>query len=148
MPSEETRTWERRHIITSAQQLNYILGCSRNAISTQSDTWKMTAGHMLTSQRLCNYWCCSLRYQLGNLLCEVISSTRRRSRRRSRLLGACQFVRALCVRRGITVEVKEVPLYVARGKLSSHFITRIQIVEFSCIKGCGQDVNTFTFKHT
>lgn len=56
-------------------------GGVRNVILTQSDTWKMTVRHKLTSEHLCNYWCWSLCYQLGNLVCEVISSTWKRRKK-------------------------------------------------------------------
>lgn len=95
----------KRQIITSTQQINCILGCSRNVILTQSDTWKMTVRHTLTSEHLCNYWCWSLRYQLGNLLCEVISSTWKR--RKSSLLQDCQFGASIvCQGKDNRVEVK------------------------------------------
>lgn len=130
VPSKETRAWEERQIITSTQQLNCILGCSRNVIPTQNDTWEMTVRHMLTSEHLRNYWCWSLRYQLGNLQSEVISSTRKR--RKSRLLQACQFVRSIvCQGKDNTGEENgwREGAPVAKGRLSSHFIAWIQILE-------------------
>lgn len=96
MPRKETRAREKAQIITSTHQLNCILGRWRNLILTQSDTWEMTVRHMLTSKHLCNYWCWSLRAQLGNLLCEVISSTWKRRKKKPPLAHLPICVSTVC----------------------------------------------------
>lgn len=110
-------------------QLHCIPDSCRNVILTQSDTWKMTVGHMRTSKHLCNYWCWSLRYWLGNLYCVKLLVPLGRGGK-SRLLQPCQFVLG-SVRGRITQEkwkggwVVGAPL--TKGKLSSHLIALIQI---------------------
>lgn len=97
---------------------------------THSDTWKMTVRHMLTSKYLCNYLCWSLRYQLGNLLCEVISSTWKR-RKRSLFAGLPICASIVCPGKDNTVEVEEwrEGASLAKDRLSSHFIAWIHMLK-------------------
>lgn len=92
---------------------------------------------MLTSKHFYNYWCRSLRYQLGNLLCEVISSTWKR-RKKPPFAGLPILVSIVCQGKDNTGTVNKgwregAPR--AKGILASHFIAWILILDLQLHPG-------------